>query len=123
MHEPTQTEQPNLVGLVRQADDGGVSRLLGLVECALRLQQAHNGAHFLPDSTLARPKQEKPQPTDVSYVTSLKAALVDAGFADTKIVVMDGQWDTDLFNAAANRSELASAVSQLTHQFRAPRKL
>ena len=36
---------------------------------------------------------EKPQPADPSYVLALKAALADAGAADTKLIVMDGGFD------------------------------
>ncbi len=53
---------------------------------------------------------EKPQPPDASYVLSLKAALAAAGFASTRVIVMDGQWDTAEFALAKTNSTFATSV-------------
>jgi hypothetical protein len=54
--------------------------------------------------------QEKPQPPDASYVLALKASLAAAGFADTRVIVMDGQWDAAEFALAQSNSSFAAAV-------------
>lgn len=53
---------------------------------------------------------EKPQPPDATYVLSLKAALSDAGFESTRVIVMDGGWDTAEFSLAKSNASFASSV-------------
>jgi galactosylceramidase len=53
---------------------------------------------------------EKPQPPNEIYVLSLKAALANAGFGKTKIIVMDGGWDVAEFQLAQTNVTFAAAV-------------
>jgi hypothetical protein len=52
---------------------------------------------------------ERPQPSDTDYVLALKQSLIKAGF-DTRVIIMDGGWDTNSYEMALANSSFAAAV-------------